>query len=263
MGVTLGDVDGDGLFDVFVTHLTDETNTLWRQGPRGSFRDGTLAAGLAETPARGTGFGAFLSDFDCDGQLDLAVVNGRVYIGEPCNEAVLGSYWSHFAETNRLWAGEGKGRFHDRSAADAAFAGDGAVSRGLICADLDNDGGLDLIVTTVAGPARLYRNVAPGRGHWLSVRAWEPKLHRDAYGAAVTVRAGGKKWVRWLNPGQSYLCSNDPRAHFGLGDAERIESIEVAWPDGSREEFHNLASGQPIPADKAITVSRGKGPLLP
>jgi len=257
MGVALGDVDGDGLFDVFVTHLTDETNTLWRQGPRGIFRDGTLATGLAQTPARGTGFGTFLGDFDSDGWLDLAVVNGRVYLGEPRNEAVLGPYWSRFAETNRLWFGEGKGRFRDRSAADAAFAGAGAVSRGLICADLDNDGGLDLIVTTVAGPAQLYRNVASGRGHWLSVRAWEPKLRRDAYGAVVTVRAGGKKWLRWLNPGQSYLCSNDPRAHFGLGNIERIEAIEVVWPDGSREQFDGGS------VDKFITLSKGEGTARP
>jgi len=253
MGVTLGDVDGDGLFDVFVTHLTDETHTLWRQGPRGIFRDSTRAAGLAQTATRGTGFGTFLGDFDCDGRLDLAVVNGRVYLGEPRNEAVLGPYWSRFAEPNRLWAGEGPGRFRDRSAADAAFAGDGAVSRGLVCADLDNDGGLDLIVTAVAGPARLYRNVVPRRGHWLSVRAWEPQLHRDAYGAVVAVQAGGKKWLRWLNPGQSYLCSNDPRVHFGLGEVERIESIEVVWPDGSREQFDGC------PVDTFLTLSKGQG----
>lgn len=253
MGVALGDVDGDGLFGVFVTHLTEETNTLWKQKPRGIFREQTLDAGLAETKARGTGFGAFFGDFDCDGQLDLAVANGRVYLGEPRNEAVLGAFWSRFAEPNRLWAGEGDGRFRDRSAADAAFCGEGAVSRSLICADLDNDGALDLVVTTVAGPARVYRNIAVGRGHWLSVRAREPKLQRDSYGAVVTVKADGKRWVRWINPEQSYLCSNDPRAHFGLGAVGRIDSIEVAWPDGSCEEFAGHA------ADKAITLSKGEG----
>ncbi len=253
MGVALGDVDGDGLFDIFVTHLTDETNTLWRQGPRGVFRDRSRASGLAETPARGTGFGTVLGDFDCDGRLDLAVVNGRVYLGESRNEAALGSFWSRFAETNRLWAGEDKGHFRDRSAEDAAFVGEGAVSRGLVCADLDNDGGLDLIVTRVAGPARLYRNVAERRGHWLSVRAWDAKRRRDAYGAVVTVRAGEKKWIRWLNPGQSYLCSNDPRAHFGLGAVERIDAIDIEWPDGLREKFDGC------PLDKAITLSKGEG----
>jgi hypothetical protein len=263
MGVTLGDVDGDGLFDVFVTHLTDETNTLWRQGPRGMFRDGTLAAGLAESQTRGTGFGTFLGDFDCDGRLDLAVVNGRVYLGERRNEALLGPFWSRFAETNRLWAGEGKGRFRDRSAAETAFAGSAGVSRGLICADLDNDGGLDLIVTSVAGPARLYRNVAPQRGHWLSVRARDARRRRDAHGAVVTVRADGNKWVRWLNPAQSYLCSNDPRAHFGLGTVDHVDSIEIAWPDGSREEFRTGAADRPLRVDEAVVLSQGEGTALP
>jgi hypothetical protein len=263
MGVAVGDVDGDGRFDVFVTHLTEETNTLWLQTPRGVFRDRTRAAGLAETAARGTGFGAAFADFDCDGRLDLAVVNGRVYLGEPRNEAALGAFWARFAECNRLWSGMEGGRFHDRTASEAAFVGDGAVSRGLVCADLDNDGGLDVIVTTVAGPARLYRNVAANRGHWLSVRAYDPKLRRDAYGAVVTVRAGTKKWVRWLNPGQSFLCSNDPRAHFGLGGVERINAIEIDWPDGSREEFRKIASGRPIPVDEAIALSKGEGTVLP
>ncbi|HTU89467.1 MAG TPA: CRTAC1 family protein [Gemmataceae bacterium] len=253
MGIALGDVDGDGLFDIFVTHLTDETNTLWRQGPHGLFRDQTRFAELAETQTRGTGFGTILADFDCDGLLDLAVVNGRVADGSPVNEAVLGPYWSHFAERNHVWAGEAKGRFRDRSGSDRAFCGPGAVSRALVCGDLDNDGGLDLIVTTVAGPARLFRNVAPQRGHWLSVRALDPALRRDAYGAAVTVRAGQRRWVRWLNPGQSYLGSNDPRAHFGLGAIERIDAIDINWPDGTRERFDGR------PADQAIVLSRGQG----
>jgi hypothetical protein len=256
MGVAPGDVDGDGLLDLFVTHLTDETNTLWRQGPRGLFRDRTSVAGLTETKARGTGFGAVLADFDCDGVLDLAVVNGRVYLGPPVNEAALGSFWCRFAERNRLWTGAG-GRFRDRSASDAAFRGDGAVSRGLLCVDLDDDGGLDLVVTTVAGPARLYRNVAPQRGHWLSVRAWDPALRRDAYGAVVTVRAGSRRWVRWLNPGYSFLCSNDPRAHFGLGAVERLDAVEIDWPDGTCEEFVSL------PLDRAIRLCKGEGRQQP
>jgi hypothetical protein len=259
MGVALGDVNGDGLFDVFVTHLTDETNTLWHQGPRGVFHDRTPGAGLAETRTRGTGFGTVLADFDNDGRLDLAVVNGRVYLGPPVNEAALGPFWSRFAEHNRLWSGEGGGRFRDRSDADPAFRGDGAVSRSLLCTDLDDDGGLDLLVTTVAGPARLFRNVAPQRGHWLSIRAWDPALRRDAYGVVVIVRAGSRRWVRWLNPGYSYLCSNDPRVHFGLGTVERVDAVEIDWPDGSREEFVNDPPNHKIPLDKLIRLSKGEG----
>jgi hypothetical protein len=259
MGIALGDVRGSGLFDVFVTHLTAETNTLWCQGPRGTFRDLTFSAGLASVRSRGTGFGTILADFDGDGALDLAVVNGRVTTGPPVNAAALGPYWSRYAERNRLWAGEPEGRFRDRSASDPVFCGDGAVSRALVVGDVDNDGAPDLLVTTVGGPARLYRNVAPRHGHWLSVRAWEPERRRDAHGAVVSVRASKRRWLRWVNPAHSYLASNDPRAHFGLGKVEQVDAVEIDWPDGTREEFVNDAAGQPIAVDRCVTLHKGRG----
>jgi hypothetical protein len=254
MGVALGDVDGDGLFDVFVTHLSEETNALWRQGPRGMFQDRTVGAGLANQQARGTGFGTVLADFDHDGALDLALVNGRVYHGRPTDPARLGPFWSQYAERNRLFVNDGAGRFRDVSAQNDPFCGTAAVARGLACGDLNGDGAMDLLVTTVAGPARLYRNVAPKRGHWLLVRAIDPGLGgRDAYGAEVTVRANGKRWRRWINPGSSYLCSNDPRAHFGLGGAESVDAFQVLWPDGTEEVFDGRA------ADQLVTLRKGEG----
>ncbi len=259
MGVALGDVSGAGLFDLYVTHLTEETNTLWRQGPRGLFRDGTGATGLAGSRWRGTGFGTVLGDFDHDGALDLAVVNGRVArstgaAGAPGDfPPEMAPFWRDYAERSQLFVNEGGGRFRDVSPDNKPFCGTAAVARGLACGDLDGDGALDLLVTTVAGPARLYRNVAPNRGHWLMVRALDPALKRDAYGAEVTVRAGGRSWRRWLNPGSSYLCSNDPRAHFGLGPAERVEAVEVLWPDGSAEVFPGC------PADRVLELRKGSG----
>src|SRR5262249_50269641 len=119
MGIALGDVDGDGLFDVFMTHLTEETNTLWRQGPRGLFRDDTAAARLASPAWRGTGWGAVLADFDHDGALDLALVNGRVARG-PATARTLGPHWSHYAERNQLFANDGDGQFSDISALNGA-----------------------------------------------------------------------------------------------------------------------------------------------
>ena len=123
----------------------------------------------------------------------------------------------------------------------------------MACGDIDNDGALDLLVTSVAGPAMLLRNVAPKRGHWLLVRAIDPALRRDAYGAEVTVRAGAHCWRRWINPGSSYLCSNDPRAHFGLGSVTYVEGIEVVWPDGNAEMFPGRA------VDQIVVVRKGEG----
>jgi hypothetical protein len=254
MGVALGDVDGDGLFDLYVTHLTEETNTLWRQGPRGLFRDQTQTAQLGETATRGTGFGTVLADFNHDGAPDLAVVNGRVYSGSAREGAALDPFWSRFAEPNHLWVNE-DGRFRDLSEANPPFCGTPAVSRGLAYGDLDGDGALDLLVTTIAGRAHLYRNVAPHRGHWLLVRAIDPVLRRDAYGAEVTVRAGSRHWVRLIQPSSSYLCSNDPRAHFGLGSAEQVDAVEILWPDGVHETFAGLA------VDQSVKLIKGAGQI--
>src|SRR5262249_21154790 len=150
------------------------------------------------------------------GGVDVVAVNGRVARGPPVAEGTLGPFWSQYAERNQLFANAGAGRFRDVSSQEGPLCGVLGVYRGLACGDIDGDGALDLVVTSLAGPARVYRNVAPGRGHGLLVRAIDPSLKRDAYGAEVTVRAGGRRWVRWINPGYSYLCSNDPRAHFGL-----------------------------------------------
>jgi hypothetical protein len=257
MGIALGDVDGSGRFAVFITHLTEETNTLWKQEPRGQFLDRTAAAGLAASRWRGTGFGTVLGDFDNDGALDVAIVNGRVSrvktTPDAATVAELGTVWAPYAERNQLFAGDGTGRFRDISPAQPGFCGRARVSRGLAVGDLNNDGGLDLLVTTVGGPARLYRNVAPHRGHWLLVRAVDPALKRDAYGAEVVVEAGGRHWHGWINPGSSYLCSNDPRAHFGLGAADRVEGITVRWPDGSAERFPGR------PADRVVLLKKGEG----
>jgi hypothetical protein len=252
MGVAIGDVTGDGLFDVFVTHLAEETNTLWKQGPRGTFRDRTGALGLANSRWRGTGFGTVLADFDNDGALDLAIVNGRIGRGDVLHKA-LGHHWGRYAERNQIFANDGTGHFRDISQQNAPFCGTANVARGLAWGVFDDRGAVGLLVTTVAGPAQLFRNVVPNRGHWLLVRAVDPALRRDAIGAEVRVRASGKQFVRQISPASSYLCSNDMRAHFGLGDAEQVESVEVVWPGGAKEEF---AGGR---ADRSITLEKGKG----
>ena len=253
MGIAVGDLDDDGLLDVFVTHLTEEKNTLWMQGPKpGMFQDRTARSGLAASRWRATGFGTLMRDFDNDGRLDLAVANGRVARGTATPNAALGAHLSQYAERNQLFRNLGD-RFEDRSESEPAFSGTPNVARGLAVADLDGDGGLDLIVTHVNQPARVYRNVAKNRGHWLSVRAFDPKLNRDALGARVYMRLGARSLLRVLNPGDSFLCSSEPALHFGLGDADRYDQLEVVWPGGERERF----PGGPV--DRAIRLERGKG----
>jgi hypothetical protein len=259
MGVAVGDLDGDGLFDLFVTHLPDELNVCWKQGPAAMFQDRTTMMGLANPRWRATGFGTVFGDFDHDGALDIAVANGGVRMPqrEPTNDVEASdAFWGQYAERNQLFANDGKGRFRDLSESEP-FCAPRAVARGLAVADLNNDGALDLLVTRIDGPARLYRNVAAHRGHWLMVRAVDPSLGgRDAYGAEVVVEAAGKRWKRSIDPAFSYLCSNDPRAHFGLGQAGRIDAIQVIWPNGVKESFDGCA------VDQAIVLRKGAGPSL-
>lgn len=249
MGVACGDVDEDGLLDVFVTLFTNERNGLWKQGPRGMFREQTIASGLTRAKWHGTGWGTTFADFDQDGALDLALVNGFV----DRQDVPAKSHWSAYMDRNQVFANDGAGQFRDISPDNSAFCGEPNIGRGLCVGDIDGDGALDLLVTQVAGPARILRNVAGQRGHWLMVRAVDPAHRRDAIGAEVRLQAGSRNWLSVIQPGQSFQCSNDPRAHFGLGSVERVESIEVHWPSGDLERF-------PCPGlDQVIEVHRGNG----
>jgi hypothetical protein len=255
MGIAYGDVDGDGLCDLFVTHLAEETNTLWKQGPRGLYQDQTSGSGLLARAWRGTGFGTLLADFDHDGAPDIALVNGRVAARDrdKVEDWSLGPFWSLYGDRNQLFANDGRGQFRDVSPQNAPFCGRYNMGRGLARGDIDGDGAVDLLVTSIDGPARLFRNVAPKRGHWLTVRAFDPALRRDALGSEVRVRAGGRSWVGWFHPAESYLCSSEPRAHFGLGAAGRVDAVEVTWPDGNREAFPGGA------ADRHVELRKGEG----
>jgi enediyne biosynthesis protein E4 len=249
MGVAWGDVDGDALPDVFITHLTDETHTLWRQEMPGQFQDRTVSAKISE--ARGTGFGTALFDLDCDGDLDLAIANGRIS-RRADRLAESKNFWRSYAEQNHLLLNDGRGNFQDASPSYEDFAREN-VARGLATGDLDNDGRLDLVVTTIGGRPRILRNTVKNENHWLLVRAVDPELHRDAYGAEITVSAGQQRWTRLIQPAQSFLSSSDPRAHFGIRSNSAIASIEVVWPDGTPEEFAAAAT------DQQIVLQRGTG----
>jgi enediyne biosynthesis protein E4 len=255
MGVGVGDINNDGLLDLYATHLGSETNTLWRQDRPGMFRDKTGEAGLLATQFRGTGFGTLMADFNNDGWIDIAVANGRVFRGGDAKNTGMG-YWETYLEKNQLFANDGSGKFRDISASNPAFCDYWNVARGLVAADFDNDGAVDLLVAPLGGKARLFRNTAGHRGHWLKVRAFDPKTNRESYGAEVRVRAGGKDYLRVVNPAESYLCSGSSVVHFGLGAAESIESICVAWPDGKGTTKEVFAGG---PVNRLIELRRGGG----
>ena len=256
MGIAVGDVDGDGLFDLFVTHLVWEQHALWKQGPRGLFQDHSAGLGLSNLRMKGTAFGTVMGDFNQDGSLDLAWLNGLIKRGNDPGPFLAGMapFWKPYAQKPQLFENDGRGRFRDISGANPDICGLAGVGRGLICGDLDNDGALDLLAVFTGAPARLYRNVAPKRGHWLMIRAIEPEHGgRDAYGAEVTVEAGSRRWWRVIQPGYSFLVSNDPRAHFGLGDAATVDRIRVLWPEGTEENFEGGA------VDRFVDLRKGAG----
>lgn len=251
MGVDAGDVDGDGRLDLFTTHLVGETNTLYLGAEGGVFADRTDAAGMGRIDRPNTGFGTGFLDFDHDGDLDLAVVNGGVGRGRVHPGAALGPFWDPIAEPDLLFENVGGGRFADVGGRAGAFGERVEVGRGLAYGDLDEDGDLDLVVGSLGG-VRIHRNDAPAPGtHWLIVRAVTGR--RDALGAEVTVTAGGRRVTRLARAGYSYASAGDPRAHFGLGGADAIEALEVRWPDGAREAF------DPPGVDRAVTVRNGEG----
>ena len=251
MGLAAGDVDADGRVDLFMTHLALEHNTLYLRDRGQWFAERTVESRLSKHDLAFTGFGCALFDLDHDGDLDLAVVNGRVR-RDASEAGSTSTYWDSYAETNLLLANDGEGRFIDLKGSGGALTSRIEVSRGLAVGDLDRDGDLDLLLSNADNTLRVYRNDAPTAGrHWLAVAA--RTAGRDAIGARVIVRAAGRLWVGAILPGQSYMSSHEPVAHFGLGEIERFELIEVTWPDGSREAFAGSV------ADRRIVVRQGEG----
>ncbi|MCC7376368.1 MAG: CRTAC1 family protein [Verrucomicrobiales bacterium] len=261
MGVVYSDFDRDGLADLFVTHLAEEFHALYRQDQPGLFTDVVAQAGLQQQAWRGTGFGAVHADFDADGNADLAFVNGLVRLAVPGQKPVaagIDPWWARYAQRTQLFAGEEAGRFRDVSTNQRTLSAEAIVGRSLAVGDLDQDGAPDLVIGSIAGPLRLLRNVASPRGHWIKIRAVEPKFgQRDAIGAEIRLRTGDQ--VRWamVQPATSYLVSHDPALHFGLGATTVIDSIEVRWPDGSVETF------APPPVNQTVLLSHGSGTPAP
>ncbi len=249
MGVVTGDADDDGDLDLFVTHLIRETNTLYRNQGVAGFEDATAAVGLGSASLDFTGFGTAFLDYDNDGDLDLAAVNGGVKRRPRPLLPVPGAFWNDYAEPNLLWENR-DGRFVDACAEAGPFCSVLEVSRSLIAADFEEDGGIDLLVTSLDAPTRIYRNQRPG-DDWIEIRAEQRDLEREAHGSRITCDSGGRRRVRHLLPGGGYLSASHSRARFGLGGAGDAV-CEIRWPDGTRER---------LPAVEAGTVIEWRGPF--
>ncbi len=259
MGVALGDIDGDLDLDLFLSHLIEETNTLYvnlggAPGASDGFDDRAAEAGLAAPSTPYTGFGTAFFDADNDGDLDLAVVNGSVKRRPAALSDRDDWFWRGYAEPNLLMLGDGAGAFADVSAASGDFGAALDVSRGLVPFDLEGDGDLDLLVSNLEGPARIYRNESTaGPAGWVSLRVVDPTLRRTALGASVVAWTSGRPVRRRVLPLGGYLTGGEAPVHIGLGDATGVERFEVTWPGGAVEEFDGASSGS------EVVLARGEG----
>ncbi len=231
MGIAAADVDGDGATDLFVTHLDFETNTLYRNLGNGMFEDYTVASGLGGPSVTRVGFGTVAFDAELDGDSDLFVANGHVLD----NIAALNPSLSH-AQPDQLFLNDGSGRFVEAfGGAGGVLFGAAEVSRAAAAGDIDNDGRVELLVTANNGPARLWRNRTPTANRWIGLHLRSRHGGRDAIGARVRLLAGGRWRSAEVRAGSSYQAQEDPRLVFGLGALERIERIEIRWPEGEAQ----------------------------
>jgi hypothetical protein len=237
MGIDLDDYDGDGRFDVVVTNFDLEGLGLHRNLGDALFQDARFVARLAEPSLLSLGFGIDFADLDQDGDLDLIVANGHV-------NDVIGQMraGAQFAQRNQVYENLGNGTF-----AEALDTGMDLlrVSRGLATGDLDGDGDLDTVVLATNDRAEVWRN-DPGarRGGHLLVDLVGRGPNVAAVGARATLVANGRPQLREVRTGTSYLSQNAMSLHFGLGAAERVERLDVRWPDGRVQSIRDLPPGR-------------------
>ena len=238
MGVASADYDSDGDEDLLVLNLKQEGASVFRRDRPGQFTDASSATGIRAATYPFTGFGTGWYDFDHDGRLDLFAANGGVVRAGPSLDS--------FRQRNQLLRGREGATFSDSSTQAGPAMLLEEVSRGAAFGDVDNDGDIDILVSNNNGPARLLRNERGVAGHWLLVDV------RPSNGALVRLnRRGTPPLVRRARAEGSYLSSNDPRVHFGLGGAADYESITVTWPGGA---VRNLPGGA---ANRIIRVRQG------
>ena len=240
MGVALGDYDHSGRFSLHVTNFAEEYNALYRsEGDH--FSDASFRSRSAAVSLPYVGWGNAFFDYDNDTWPDLIAVNGHVY--PQLDRARLGAS-AGYRQRKLLYRNNGDGTFAEVGARYGAAFSEERVSRGLAVGDIDNDGGLDIVINDLDGSPQLLHNELAPRGHWLIVKLRGAAPNTDAIGATIVVKAGPVTQKGLVQSGTSYLSQNDMRQHFGLGAAAIVDSIEVTWPDGTTTRREQVKADQ-------------------
>jgi hypothetical protein len=251
MCISLGDYDNNGTLDLYVSDFQLVPDRIFRNDGKGFFDEVSDTVGIAETTRSVLSFGGGFFDFDNDGWLDIFIANGHVYA--EVEQAMPGV---RYKQINSLFHSNGSKAgnvtFTDiTKTAGAAFSKPYA-GRGAAFADFDNDGNIDVVVANNGDPPLLLRNSGGTGNHFVTIGLVGTKSNRDAMGARIRLQAGGMTQMREISGGGSYLSQSDLRAHFGLGRATTVESVEVVWPSGGTQVFRDLA------VDKFYIIEEGK-----
>ncbi len=248
MGIAAGDLFHTGRIDLFNTTFSDDQKPLYRNDGRGSFTDITPDLPIAESMVPFLGWGDAMIDYDNDGCLDLFVANGHVY-----PQADSSAWGTSFRQRTLLFH-NAKGRLEPVPPVEGTALAKVISGRGVAYGDLFNDGKVDLVINNLEGPPALFRNVSGTGNHWITFDlTGTGKSNRSAIGAQVYVTASGIRQRADVIAGGSFASSPDPRPHFGLGTASKIDTAEIRWPDGKREQLHSTA------VDRMFKVVEGSG----